>query len=248
MANLSSNQREIPMRLDLKNSLSLLASVALIGAAMPALAQTTSSIPVGRSSTPTPTPIPVTPTPAPSTNIAQAIAQSTDHTTLQKLIVEASLTGALSAPGPITLFAPDDAAFGRLAPGTVDTLLQPEHVWSVEQILKYHVVSGSYDTADLLKALKAGGNTLTLNTLDGQPLTLTLAPSGAIMLTDATGGTAYISKASDSESNGAIEYINSVLSPKMMAKPPAGAAPAASPPAATPDTSGTAAPATQTGG
>ena len=204
------------------------ASAAALAAATPSLAQTAGTVPAGRTPTPTPAPIPATPTPVPTTTIAQALAAQSDHTTLVKLVNAAGLSSALSGPGPITVFAPDDAAFGPLAPGTVDQLLQPANVGSATQILKYHVVQGSYPAAELLKQLKAGGGTLTLNTLDGQPLTLTLQGESAIQLTDALGNKAFVSKLSDVESNGVIEYINGVLSPKMVAQPaPAtGAAPA----------------------
>jgi uncharacterized surface protein with fasciclin (FAS1) repeats len=195
-------------------------------AATPALAQTAGTA-TAQTGTPTPAPIPVQPTPAPSGTVAQMLAQSTDHTTLQKLITAAGQGAALSGPGPVTIFAPDDAAFGRLAPGTVNELLDPAHQWSAQQIVKYHIVQGSYTAQDLLKQLKTTP-TITLNTLDGQPLTITAAGPSAIQLTDAMGGKAFVSKLSDKASNGVIEYINAVLSPKMVAKPAAapGAAPA----------------------
>ena len=195
----------------------VLSSAALI--AVPALAQTTPA-PAGQTAT-TSAPIPVQPTPAATGTVAQTLQSATDHTTLVKLVQAANLGAVLSGPGPITVFAPDDAAFGRLAPGTVDELMKPANVSSATQILKYHVVSGKYTTDDLLKQLKASGGTLTLNTLDGQPLTLTLQGASAIQLTDAKGGKAFVSKLSDVESNGVIEYINGVLSPNMVAQPAA---------------------------
>ena len=212
----------------------ILAGAAL--AATPALAQTAGTAPA-QTGTPNAAPIPVQPTPAPSGTVAQAIAQSPDHSTLQKLITAAGQGAALSGPGPVTIFAPDDTAFGRLAPGTVDQLLDPAHQWSAQQVVKYLIVQGSYTTQDLLTKLKTTP-TLTLNTLDGQPLTLSLAGPSAIELTDAMGNKAgFISKLSDKASNGVIEYINGIPSPKMLPKPAAtpGAAPAtgATPPAGT---------------
>jgi len=203
------------MRLTKTVSITALSAAALI-AATPALAQTG-----GQTGTPTPAPIPVQPTPAPTTTVAQALQTSSDHTTLVKLAQAADLTATLSGPGPITIFAPDDAAFGRLGQATVDQLLDPANKSSAAQIVKYHIVSGSYTAQELLKQLKAGGGTMTLNTLDGQPLTLTLQGASAIQLTDVKGGKAFIAKLSDTESNGVIEYINGVLSPNMVAQPAA---------------------------
>lgn len=236
--------------MQLIRSLSIgLVSATALAAASPAFAQAKSkaqgSIAVGRSPMPaqaTPAPIPVQPTPAPTQTIAQALAAQSDHTTLVKLVQAANLTSVLSGPGPITIFAPGDAAFGRLG-GAVQQLLDPANVSSATQIVKYHIVSGKYTAQDLLKQLKAGGGTMTLDTLDGQPLTLTLQGASSIQLTDAKGGKAFIAKLSDEASNGVIEYINGVLSPNMVAQP-APAAPAATGTAPT-DTG--AVPATDTG-
>lgn len=233
------------MRL-IKNLSIGLVSTAALAVASPVLAQSTAKaqggIPVGRSQaapTPTPAPIPVQPTATPTTTVAQALMAQSDHTTLVKLAQAANLTSVLSGPGPITVFAPDDAAFGRLG-GAVQQLMDPANVSSATQILKYHIVQGSYPAKDLIAQLKAKGGTMTLPTLDGQPLTLTLQGESAIQLTDAKGGKAFISKLSDVESNGVIEYINGVLSPNMVAQPAAA-------PAATPAPDAAAAPATGDG-
>lgn len=214
------------MRLIKNLSIGFVSTAALV-VASPVFAQSTvkaqGGLPVGRSQTapaPTPAPIPVQPTATPATTVAQALMAQSDHTTLVKLAEAANLTSVLSGPGPITVFAPDDAAFGRLG-AAVQQLMDPANVASATQILKYHIVSGSYTAQELLKQLKAKGGTMTLPTLDGQPLTLTLQGESAIQLTDAKGGKAFISKLSDVESNGVIEYINGVLSPNMVAQPAA---------------------------
>jgi uncharacterized surface protein with fasciclin (FAS1) repeats len=228
------------MRLLKALSVSLVSSAALI-AGGPAVAQQSPGAATSSA------PIPVQPTPAPTTatTVAQALQASPDHTTLMKLVQAADLDSELSGPGPVTIFAPDDAAFGRLAPGTVDQLLDPAHQWSAQQIVKYLIVQGSYSTQDLLTQLKTTP-TLTLNTLDGQPLTLSLAGPSAIQLTDAAGNKAgFVSKVSDKESNGIIEYVNGVPTPKMLPKPPeapeapGATAPGTTTPPATPDTGDT---------
>jgi uncharacterized surface protein with fasciclin (FAS1) repeats len=215
---LAKHQEKI-MRLKKAVPISILSTAALI-AATPALAQA-----AGQAGTPTPAPIPVQPTPAPSTTVAQALQASSDHATFVKLAQAANLSATLSGAGPITVFAPDDAAFGQLG-AVVQQLLDPANVSSATQIAKYHIVSGSYTTQDLLAQLKEKGGSMTLDTLDGQPLTLALQGESAIELTDAKGGKAFIAKMSDSESNGVIEYINGVLSPNMVAQPAPAAAPA----------------------
>jgi len=48
----------------------------------------------------------------------------------------------LKSNGPFTVFAPNDAAFGKLSPGTVSDLLKPENREKLTRILKYHVTNG----------------------------------------------------------------------------------------------------------
>ena len=46
------------------------------------------------------------------------------------------------------MFAPVDDAFAALPPGTVQTLV--DNPPQLARILKYHVLSGAYDKADLV--------------------------------------------------------------------------------------------------
>ncbi|NGX99541.1 MAG: fasciclin domain-containing protein, partial [Candidatus Afipia apatlaquensis] len=63
----------------------------------------------------------------PSKNIVQNAVNSKDHTTLVAAVKAAGLVDTLSGPGPFTVFAPTNAAFGKLPAGIVDTLVKPEN-------------------------------------------------------------------------------------------------------------------------
>src|SRR5215813_281739 len=78
----------------------------------------------------------------PSRNIVQNAANSRDHTTLVAAVKAAGLVDTLSGPGPFTVFAPTNAAFAKLPPGTVDSLLKPEMKAKLSGVLTYHVVPG----------------------------------------------------------------------------------------------------------
>src|SRR3546814_2467878 len=82
--------------------------------------------------------------------------------------------------------APTDAAFGRLAPGTLDALLLPENKPALTKLVIYHVVPGRLTVADLEARIAAGGGTATLTTVEGEPLTLGLVGT-VIALTDVGG-------------------------------------------------------------
>src|ERR1700733_2147713 len=63
----------------------------------------------------------------PSKDIVDNAVNSKDHTTLVAAVKAAGLVDTLKGAGPFTVFAPVNAAFAALPPGTVDTLLKPEN-------------------------------------------------------------------------------------------------------------------------
>jgi len=55
----------------------------------------------------------------------------------------ASLTAALSAKGPFTVFAPTNEAFDALPKATLAFLLDPKNIKDLQALLEYHVIAGS---------------------------------------------------------------------------------------------------------
>ncbi|MBK8442062.1 MAG: fasciclin domain-containing protein [Sphingobacteriales bacterium] len=80
-------------------------------------------------------------------NIVQVAVGSKDHSTLVAAVQAAGLVDALSNAGPFTVFAPTNAAFEKLPPGTVEGLLKPEKKGDLENILGYHTYVGVLDGA-----------------------------------------------------------------------------------------------------
>ena len=101
----------------------------------------------------------------PSKNIIQNAVNSKDHTTLVAAVKAAGLVTTLEGKGPFTVFAPTNAAFGKLPAGTVDTLVKPENKATLTKILTYHVVPGKLEASDLTDGKK-------LKTVEGEELTV----------------------------------------------------------------------------
>ncbi|MGA0605300.1 fasciclin domain-containing protein [Phenylobacterium sp. VNQ135] len=148
----------------------------------------------------------------PSKTIVENAVNSKDHTTLVAAVKAAGLVDTLSSAGPFTVFAPTDAAFGKLPAGTVDTLVKPENTATLTKILTYHVVPGRVSAADLTAKIKSGGGKAMLKTVEGQSLTAT-AKDGAVWLTDAKGGMSRVTIADVNQSNGVIHVVDTVLMP-----------------------------------
>jgi uncharacterized surface protein with fasciclin (FAS1) repeats len=169
----------------------------------------------------------------PSKTIVDNASMAPNLTTLVKLVKAAGLDTTLAGPGPYTVFAPDNDAFSRLPPATLDALSQPQNKDLLTKILSYHVVQGSLTLQDIKTKAGASGTT-TLTTVEGDPLTVTIA-NGAVALTDASGNKSYVSIPDVHQSNGVVHVVNGVVLPKLQAAAPAptaGAAPAVAAPAA----------------
>ncbi|NJR68114.1 MAG: fasciclin domain-containing protein [Synechococcales cyanobacterium CRU_2_2] len=80
-------------------------------------------------------------------NIVEIAVNTEGFSTLVAAVQAAGLVEALASPGPFTVFAPNDAAFAKLPPGTVQTLV--DNPPQLARILKFHVVAGAYRQADL---------------------------------------------------------------------------------------------------
>lgn len=76
-------------------------------------------------------------------NIVSIAMRSKDHTTLVTALKAADYVTSAAASGPLTVFAPTNAAFAKLPEGTVENLLKPENVGKLREILKYHVTTSA---------------------------------------------------------------------------------------------------------
>ena len=149
----------------------------------------------------------------PSKDIIDNAVNSKDHTTLVAAVKAAGLVDTLKGVGPFTVFAPVNSAFAALPAGTVDTLLKPENKATLTAVLTYHVVAGKMSAADLMAAIKAGGGKAMLKTVSGGMLTATTS-GGAVMIADESGGSAKVTIADVTQSNGVIHVVDKVLLPK----------------------------------
>ncbi len=144
--------------------------------------------------------------------IVDAAVASDQHETLVAAVQAADLASTLAGPGPFTVFAPTDGAFGALPAGTVDTLLQPENQGQLQAVLTYHVVPGRVTAEQLVEQIGANGGSVALTTAQGGTLTAALQ-GGNVVLTDERGGTATVVAADVMASNGIIHVTDAVSLP-----------------------------------
>jgi len=141
----------------------------------------------------------------PSKNIIQNAVNSKDHTTLVAAVKAAGLVDTLQGPGPFTVFAPTNAAFGKLPAGTVDNLVKPENKATLSKILTYHVVPGKLEASDLTDGKK-------LKTVEGEQLTIKKS-GDKVTIIDSKGDSSTVTIPNVNQSNGVIHVVDSVLMP-----------------------------------
>ena len=148
----------------------------------------------------------------PTKNIIENAVNSADHTTLVAAVKAAGLVDTLSGTGPFTVFAPTNAAFGKLPAGTVDSLLKPDMKPTLTKVLTYHVVAGKVSAEDLMKKITDGKGTAELTTVAGGKLWASVK-DGKVVLKDEKGGLSTVTQADVFQSNGVIHVVDTVVMP-----------------------------------
>ena len=140
-------------------------------------------------------------------NIVEVAVKSRKFPTLVKALQAAGLVDALSSSGPFTVFAPTEEAFKSLPPGALDGLLADRQ--KLGNVLKYHVVSGKYNSGDVLSGLKKS-KTLNVPTLQGEQLKIS---SVGLIKKYLRINQANIVSTDIQASNGVIHVIDRVIIP-----------------------------------
>ncbi len=148
---------------------------------------------------------------APATNPAATAKASSDivdtavaagsFKTLAAALKAADLVDTLKGPGPFTVFAPTDAAFAKLPPGTLESLLKPENKSKLQGILTYHVVSGRVGSDKVVASSTA-------KTVQGAEVKISSNADGVMV------NGAKVVKTDIACSNGVIHVIDAVLLPQ----------------------------------
>lgn len=136
-----------------------------------------------------------------SKDIVDTAIDAGSFNTLVAAVQAAGLVDTLKGEGPFTVFAPTDAAFAALPEGTVESLLQPENLATLQAVLTYHVLPGKVMSSDI------AGQVLAPTTVQGTTVAI-----------DATDGVkikgANVVTADIETSNGVIHVIDAVILPE----------------------------------
>ena len=143
--------------------------------------------------------------PAKLADIVDTAVADGRFTTLVAAVQAAGLVDTLKGAGPFTVFAPTDEAFAKLPAGTVETLLKPENLETLKNVLLYHVVPGMVMAADVVTLdgkmadTAFAGKSIAISVKDGK---VYLNENVQVIITDVM------------TTNGVIHVIDTVLLPE----------------------------------
>ncbi len=130
--------------------------------------------------------------------VLEVAAETPEFSTLINVLDAAGLTQTLQGGGPFTIFAPTNEAFAELPAGELDALLADRS--ALARLLSYHVVPGSFTTADITAEMTG------FTTLTGDELPIT--QEGV--------GDAAVTAVNIPASNGVVFAIDTVLTPPIV--------------------------------
>ena len=131
--------------------------------------------------------------------IVATAADAGQFGTLLSLAKKAGLVGALSGSGPLTVFAPTDAAFKAVPKATLTRLANDKA--ALRRVLLYHVVKGNVPASRVVTLRST-------KTLAGPAIAIRVNRKSVFL-----NGSTKVIKTDIGASNGTIHVINKVLLP-----------------------------------
>ncbi|TAG35600.1 MAG: fasciclin domain-containing protein [Polaromonas sp.] len=131
-------------------------------------------------------------------SIADTLATTPELSTLNSLVAKAGLADTLKGTGPLTVFAPTNAAFAKVPAKTMEDLSKDPA--RLKTVLTYHVIPARVMATDV----KNNSNVKTINGAN-----LGVSKAGTFVTVE----DAMVEKADMTATNGVVHVIDSVLIP-----------------------------------
>ena len=137
----------------------------------------------------------------------------TEFDTFHKSLKSAGMATKLDSMDELTVFAPTNEAFDRIAEAKLANLQTPDGAEEMKHLLNYHLIGEEYDLETLISTIRLNENILRLKTFNGGYVALTLE-DGEVYITDETGFQSKLTIPDLEAENGVVHGIESVLLPQ----------------------------------
>ncbi len=145
-------------------------------------------------------------------SVAGVVTGLDETSILETAVVQEGLAGVLAdETAEFTVFAPTNDAFAAFLDDAGLTAADLLALGALDQVLRYHVVSGTFTSADVVAAVEAADpDPFTVTTVQGGTIDITVE-DGDVTLTDATGTSMTVVDPDKLASNGVVHLIDYVL-------------------------------------
>jgi uncharacterized surface protein with fasciclin (FAS1) repeats len=109
--------------------------------------------------------------------LAEALADEGDLSKLNEALKDTGLSNVFDNGASYTIFAPTDAAFGKLGDAGT-SLMQPEQKAALTAVLRDHIVPGYLTPDDIGTAIDSQGGQVKVKTMGGHKLAFTREGKG----------------------------------------------------------------------
>lgn len=137
-------------------------------------------------------------TQAVAADLVEAASKATELKMFTSAIEAAGMKDELREKGPYTIFAPSDAAFGKLPKGTMEALMKDRE--KLRELLEHHIIPGKFTVSEV----KPGE----VNTLEGSTVKLT-SDNGKVTVDGAN-----VTQSDIMADNGIVHEIDTVILPE----------------------------------
>ncbi len=135
-----------------------------------------------------------------TSTIAELASADPELSRFVQALRQGGIYETLNGTGTYTVFAPDNAAFDAVPPGTLTRLLFDRD--ALAAVADYHVIYGRWLSADLARESSVA-------TRSGVPLTVTRLPDGRLQVDDG----AHVTRADIVATNGVLHVVDRVMIP-----------------------------------
>lgn len=147
-------------------------------------------------------------------DIYHNLFNSSNYSIFVNAIRTAGLIQTFTSRGPITVFVPDNAAFGAMPEGKMDTLMKANHTLELNNFVTYYALRGDFKAKDIAKLIHDNNGQAEFIMISGGKLTAHIDANRNIVLVDENGGQSIVSTFDIPQSNGMAHLITRTLMPK----------------------------------
>ncbi|MFD2564990.1 fasciclin domain-containing protein [Aquimarina rubra] len=145
--------------------------------------------------------------------INELISYDIAFTELNKIVQSSEYAEKFSGQKSYTVFAPLNGAFKKLSKDTIEKLMSSENKDDMTAIMNCHIIPGTINEQDIIKAINEGGGSVKLRTLGGTRL-IASRKRGKIYLIDKNGNSGRLMTTDIEATNGMIHTLETVMLPR----------------------------------